>query len=308
MKVMGLSTLFRKNSQCTSTDLSSDEEEITAVPLKYSKFNPVCVFQFTHLLPENTEAYRKSYFCSVPGCTSTRALKKLSNHLVQVHNIKDLKKREYYLRLSKKAGPQRPKQKKVLITIKEAFARAKADSSDSAYLVTPDVADMKGKTNRWPRYSLDTPILTEYLENLQSFDGGSHSHKEAEQIVTDVAKFMAFADAKRARWSSLTHEPLLKAYLTKLTRAEIGPDGLCTKTDRLIRAVQYGLQEKLLPIDEGQSAVTRMNQWKKTFRKGKHTHALARAAESTLESGDEALAAWNSFRMNPKLLVSYALC
>ena len=54
---------------------------------------------------------------------------------------------------------------------------------------------------------------------------------------------MTFADGSHARWSSLTEVDKLKSYLTKLTRAAIGPDGVTIKIDRLVdQILKRGLE------------------------------------------------------------------
>ena len=99
-------------------------------------------FYKTLLYTANFERYHKCYFCPLPGCPSTRAIKKLSNHLVQVHRIHDRRERAKVLKQAKDIGPQAPQRRKVNITINEAFSRVRQRSS---YLVEPKSKSGKGK-------------------------------------------------------------------------------------------------------------------------------------------------------------------
>ena len=135
------------------------------------------------------------------------------------------------LKQAKEVGPQALRRSKVSVMIKEALGRVRERSS---FLLIPAVKELPGKRNSRPRFHLTTSILAEFLDNLTSFVGGDHRMVEAKQIVTDVSKYLAFADRSNPRWSSLTQIDKLKAYRTHLTRAAIGPDGIITKIYRLI--------------------------------------------------------------------------
>ena len=253
----------------------------------------------TLLYTANFERYRNCYLCPLPGCPSTRAIKKLSNHLVQVHCIHDRRERAKVLKQAKDIGPQAPQRRKVSITINEAFSRVRQRSS---YLVEPKIQERQGKTNSWARFHSTTPILAEFADNLTSFDGGAHKIDEATQIVTDVSKYLAFAYKSHARWSSLTEVEKLKSYITKLNRVAIGPDGVTTKIDRLITSINYTTREKLISREEALEAKDRLCAWKCTIKKQKTTKALARTIKQVID--DTALSRWNAVRNDPQLLVS----
>ena len=218
---------------------------------------------------------------------------------MQVHRIHDRRERAKILKQAKDIGPQAPQRRRVSITITEAFSRVRQRSS---YLVEPKVQERQGKTNSWPRFHSTTPILAEFADNLTSFDGGAHKIDEATQIVTDVSKYLAFADKSQARWSSLTEVEKLKSYITKLNRAAIGPDGVTTKIDQLIISINYTTREKLISREEALEAKDRLSAWKGTFKKQKNTKALARAVNQVTD--DTALSWWNVVRNDPQLLVS----
>ena len=117
------------------------EEMLTPVKAKFSKKRLLKIairFYKTLLYTANFERYHKCYFCPLPGCPSTRAIKKLSNHLVQVHRIHDRRERAKVLKQAKDIGPQAPQRRKVNITINEAFSRVRQRSS---YLVEPKIQE-----------------------------------------------------------------------------------------------------------------------------------------------------------------------
>ena len=87
----------------------------------------------------------------MPGCRTTTAIKKLSNHIIVVHNIRDKTKRRKLLLEAKDQGPQKPELLKIIITIGEAFQRQKTRDTASNRVVIPIVA---------------------FIENLTSFNGG----------------------------------------------------------------------------------------------------------------------------------------
>lgn len=56
------------------------------------------------LLPGNYERYRKAYFCPIRSCANTRAIKKLSSLLKDVHRIRNAQKRHAVLAEAKELG------------------------------------------------------------------------------------------------------------------------------------------------------------------------------------------------------------
>ena len=96
-----------------------EEEQPTKVAFKRKSMLPKGLLGFWHayLLPiANTEQYRKVYFCPIKSCRSTRTIKKLTNHLTDVHGIRDLKERK---RLANKGSTGMPAgQIKVMSSIK----------------------------------------------------------------------------------------------------------------------------------------------------------------------------------------------
>ena len=81
--------------------------------------------------------------------------------------------------------------------------------------------------------------MLDFIANLTSFDGGFKSPQEALQIAQDMLKFLAHADPSTARWSVVTNQEKLKSFVNKLESSGVGPNGICTKIDRLVTALQY---------------------------------------------------------------------
>ena len=55
----------------------------------------------------NLEAYRKSYFCTVPGCKSDKPQKKLANHIAVPHRSVSAEERHAYLAKAKQVAARR---------------------------------------------------------------------------------------------------------------------------------------------------------------------------------------------------------
>ena len=88
--------------------------------------------------------------------------------------------------------------------------------------------------------------MLDFTANLTSFDGGFKSPQEALQIAQDMSKFLAHADPSTARWSVVTNQEKLKSFVNKLESSGVGPNGICTKIDRLVMALQYATCTSLL--------------------------------------------------------------
>ena len=71
-------------------------------------------------------------------------------------------------------------------------------------------------------------ILTKFVENLTSFDGGCCSLSEARQIYADVSKCLAFVNPNACVWRSLTNVTFVKLFFEQLVADGIGSDGLTT--------------------------------------------------------------------------------
>ena len=90
-----------------------------------------------NLFKVDLERYRKSYYCSIKGCNSTKPIKKLTNHPTTVHGILDGTRREHAAR-AREAGAAAPGTRKVSITITEAFQKQTSEKK-SSFLFVPNV-------------------------------------------------------------------------------------------------------------------------------------------------------------------------
>ena len=56
---------------------------------------------------------------------------------------------------------------------------------------------------QYARFNIDKdPLLLTFVENLQPFDGGKRSEREAREMALDVFKYLAFV-RDEAKWQSL---------------------------------------------------------------------------------------------------------
>ena len=140
------------------------------------------------------ERYRKYYFCPIGGCKSG-ALKKLSNHLTDVHHVLNKSKRKELLAQAKEAGPVKSGQRKGTISLDNLFKKIEASAPKT--LVIPSITSKQGSTKHYPRYNIDQePLIMAFIANLCTADGGLRQHNVARDIASDVSKFLAFANMK----------------------------------------------------------------------------------------------------------------
>ena len=230
------------------------EKTATAIPASKSK-------------PKTFEKYRKSYFCPIGGCQSGHALKKISNHLTDVHHIMDKTRRKELLAQAKEAGPVKSGQRKVTITLDNFLQKKEASTPKT--LVLPSVKSKHGSTKHYPRYNIDKePLIMAFIANLCTADGGLREHNVARDIASDVSKFLAFANMEVCTFESLLNIEKLKAFLAHLEESGIGPDGITTKLDNIETAMKYVRRERLI-IDFPQSLIDRISLWKTSFKKKK---------------------------------------
>ena len=101
-----------------------------------------------------SEKYRKYYFCPIEGCSS-KAIRKMSNHLITVHHIMNKEERMALLEQSKKKGQQKPKAQYVCIDIRTYL-------QPSQHIVTPKFTKTHGSTRHLKRYTLGEMKLLQF--------------------------------------------------------------------------------------------------------------------------------------------------
>ena len=67
----------------------------------------------------------------------------------------------------------------------------------------PQAEAKEGSTRSFANYSVETPELVKFRENLTSFDGGHKSVPDARQISSDIGKYFAHVDKTKIKWNSL---------------------------------------------------------------------------------------------------------
>ena len=176
------------------------------------------------------------------------------------------------------------------MTITEAL------STKRQTLICPKVQAKKGTTHQYPRFSVDTePLMLDFIANLTSFDGGFKSPQEALQIAQDMLKFLAHADPSTARWSVVTNQEKLKSFVNKLESSGVGPNGICTKIDRLVMALQYATHTSLLSLDQCATTISQLKSWKSSFSKQKCSKCLEKAIVKGTDDDERVLSTVNAF-------------
>ena len=183
------------------------------------------------------EKYRKSYFCPIPGCCSSKPIKKISNHLASVHRLST---KEWLQHLAKARRSQLDPLPKGQSTL----------SLKKQYIVQPKGKPKEGWTRSFPNYSPDTPELVKFCENLTGFDSGHKSLPDTRQICSDIGKFFAHVYKAKIRWIRFFNKDNLKSFVDKLLNSKIGTDGIMSKLKRLMIAINYTLREHKLSSSE----------------------------------------------------------
>ena len=225
---------------------------------------------FRHHNYENVTAnynkYRKSYTCPVKGCRSKKKIKKLSNHLTQVHRIKSSAERLKLLQTARELQPMQPAPMPAgQLSITSAFK-----TSTSPHITTSSLLPKKGSTRNFLQYSAaKTPQLVNLNEHLVSFDRGFKSKEYATQVCVDMGKYVTFASPEAFRWSTLVDHLKVKSYIKKLDEIEIGPDGIVSKLDNLVLAIKYASKEVAeianKPHDV-QKITERIAEWRSSYK------------------------------------------
>lgn len=96
-----------------------------------------------------------------------------------------------------------------------------------------------GRTRTMPRHSITEGFLAEFVAHLQTLAGGKKTPTVAQEIATDVAKFLFFANPEAAEPDNLLKRVLLTRFITTLEEKGIGSSGIRTKLVRLRLAIQF---------------------------------------------------------------------
>ena len=114
--------------------------------------------------------------------------------------------------------------------------------------------------------------MQEFATYLKHPDGGLWPEVETARIVTDVNKFLCFANSAELNFANLLIVSQLRAYTEKLKPDGIGPDRIITKLQRLQMAVKYLTNKEDNPssglMARVQFVSDRLTQWRSALRKG----------------------------------------
>ena len=195
-----------------------------------------------------------------------------------------------------------PGRMKVTTIITEAFDRQHQSQAAPSSLIVPQIPRKPGFTKHYPRYDVDNdPLVKAFVQNLTSFDGGQRSLTEARQIASDVSKYLAFANQRVCSWSSLVDEEKLKAFLTKVEKDNVGPEGMTTKIERLIKSLKYCQREKLLK-DGTEVAIARLDAQKHPFAKCKPSLQVERGLKESIADDERHLDTISEFLKHTALI------
>ena len=109
-----------------------------------------------------------------------------------------------------------------------------------------------GRTQSFGRHPIDEGFLGNFLAFLQTRAGGSKSPIVANQIVTDVAKFLFHTDEDKPDPHLLVSRKAIVSYHTKLEEAGIKASGQQLKLARLLTAADFLLVEEDGADDEAE--------------------------------------------------------
>ncbi len=193
---------------------------------------------------KRTADKRYHRICPVPAC-SAKAQKKLSNHLTYAHPNLSKSQRAHYLSVAKRE-PKKEAAKPVLrlrgqLSLKQVVRPPTLEeiADDGPSVLAAETG--KG-TREFSRYNIrgDTTLIS-FRRHLTSIDGKRKSEKVADEMATDVSKFLKFAtgSAPVPDWEKLLDRDMLLAYLSKLERFGCGPDGRVTKLDAFDAALRF---------------------------------------------------------------------
>ena len=96
-----------------------------------------------------------------------------------------------------------------------------------------------GRTEAAGRFPLSEPFLSGFTEYLSSRIGGKKKPKAAEEICTDISKYLWFAKSDVLDDSLLFSRAKIRQYVSSLEEGGIGPSGLLTKLRRISMAIKF---------------------------------------------------------------------
>jgi hypothetical protein len=204
--------------------------------------------------------------------------------------------RDYYLEVAKRV-PRKDSKKKVIPKIKGQLTLhqvVKPPSQDvSSDEDVKEEAPTTAGTREFPRYDIkgDTTLIS-FRQHLQSMDGKDKSEKVANEMATDVSKFLKFACGEQVvpDWRRLLDRDQIMAFMDKLECHGCGSDGRVTKLDAIDAALRF-FRLELLKDDpsnvlyaKAMKITETIKGWKATLRKQKTRKRIQRMEELSAEA------------------------
>ena len=135
------------------------------------------------------------------------------------------------------------------------------------------LADKKTSTRHMGSFSLDCDELKDFVQYLQTVDGGNKSSTTAKLIGKDISKFLYYCNDEELDWAHIMDKAKLLSYFEHLkTNCSIGPEGRLTKLERTCDALNYlkmGLRDNPTTLNSISALIDQIGRWKASLRKEK---------------------------------------
>lgn len=111
--------------------------------------------------------------------------------------------------------------------------------STSVIVQPPITASRYGRTDSAGRFPLDTAPLVSFSAYLTSRSGGMKTSKQANEICTDVSKYLYFANPSACFIEYLYSRVKIRQFVSSLEAGGVGPSGILSKLRRIVLAIQW---------------------------------------------------------------------
>lgn len=222
-------------------------------------------------------AYRKHRLCPIPGC-KCKPQKRLADHFRKQHPEVTTNQRR---RLLKKA--------KVVPRnyIPPKIGQTKLEFKDTRLSGSQEIYKKSGTSRSLGRFPSSLRELQDFKTHLMGIEGKRKGENSAKAIVTDVSKFLYFANPESIDWSLVANTAKLRLYVEKVEKMGVGPEGQLTKLERISDCLKF-LKCTHRDLDfktEAQDAECRIRTWKTILRKEKqklNAHRIEKASDADM--------------------------
>ncbi len=124
-----------------------------------------------------------------------------------------------------------------------------------------------------PKFDLDDPAVSNFIDFLMSLDGKSRQDKAARAIVSDVSKVLKFIHSRKASFLSLLDAENILKFMDHLKSESLcGAEGQCTKLDNVLTTLKY-VQIRLCntasQTQQCLTTTTRVKEWRQVLHREK---------------------------------------